>query len=169
MIHSSPVMPPGNFEDSAPLPPAPTPAKRAFRVPSDYYTAPLSEVKPVFPRWVPYGCGSAALVFVLLLFAGGAILSGPALGQFMDFIMGVTLGELRPMIAADVPAPRKEQFEAEVNRMREGMRTGKVPVQRVQPFLQQMQKAVSDEKVTLQELDALTASARNASAPADKR
>jgi hypothetical protein len=169
MIHSSPVMPPGNFEDSAPLTPPQTPAKRPFRVPSDYYSAPLSEVRPVFPRWVPYGCGSAAAVFVVLLFVGGAILSGPALGQFLDFIMGVTLGELRPMIAREIPAAQKEAFEAEVNRMREGMRTGKISVQGVQPFLQQMQKAVSDEKVTLQELEALTETARSASSPATTR
>ena len=158
-------MPPGNFDDSAALPPPPTTAKRSFRVPSDYYSAPLADVKPVFPRWVPYGCGSAALAFVLLLFAAGAIISGPAIGQFLDFIMGVTLGELRPMIASDVPASEKEEFEAEVSRMREGMRTGKVPVQQVQPFLNAMQKVVSDEKVTLQELESLTETARVAQRP----
>ena len=157
-------MPPGNFEDSAPLLPPQTPAKRPFRVPSDYYSAPLSEVKPVFPRWVPYGCGTAAVAFILLLFVAGAVLSGPALNQVLDFVMGATLGELRPMIAGDVPAAEKEEFEAEVNRMREGMRAGTVPVPRVQPFLKEMQKAVSDEKVTLQELESLTEAARKASA-----
>ena len=163
MIHSSPLMPPGNFDDSAPLAPPPSPVQRTFRVPSDYYSAPLAEVRPVFPRWVPYGCGTASLVFIVLLFIGGAVLSGPRLGQLLDFVIGTTLGELRPMIASDVPASEKEEFEAEVKRMRDGLRAGKVPVQNVQPFLQAMQKIVSDDKVTLQELDSLTATAKNAS------
>ena len=102
---------------------------------------------------------------MLLLFVAGAIVSGPAIGQFLDFVMGITLGELRPMIAADVPASEKEEFEAEVSRMREGMRTGSVPVQQVQPFLNAMQKVVSDEKVTLQELESLTETARAAQRP----
>ena len=29
------------------------------RLPADYYASPVSEVTPLFPRWVPLGCGIA--------------------------------------------------------------------------------------------------------------
>ena len=44
------------------IPSAPEPRPLPFHRPADYYAAPLSEVRPIFPRWVPFGCGSASLV-----------------------------------------------------------------------------------------------------------
>ncbi|MBK5258954.1 MAG: hypothetical protein JJE51_05120 [Thermoanaerobaculia bacterium] len=158
-------MPTGNFDDPATANAAPTETKHSLRLPADYYTAPLSEVRPVFPKWVPWGCGTAAAIFLGILFAGGALLNGPRLGQVIDFVMGTTLGELRPMIAADVTPQLKQQFEDEVKRMREGLRNGQVVVQNVQPFLKAMQKAVSDEKVTAAELGELTVAARKSRSP----
>lgn len=162
MIHSPRSMPTGNFDDSAQAITPPDAAKRSVRVPADYYAAPLSEVRPVFPKWVPYGCGSAAAVFIVLLFLGSLVLSGPRLGQFLDFVIGTSLGDVRPMIAADVPADQKQAFETEVKRMREGMRNGTVPVQNVQPFLKAMQTAIADKKVDRNELQSLTVAAREA-------
>lgn len=165
MIHSSSSMPTGNFDDPAPASAAPPGTKPSLRLPAEYYTAPLSEVRPVFPKWVPWGCGTAAAIFLVILFVGGALLSGPRLGQLIDFVMGTTLGELRPMIAADVTPQQKQQFEDEVKRMREGLGNGQVAVQNVQPFLKAMQKAVSDEKVTAAELGELTAAAQKSRKP----
>ena len=155
----------GNFE---PEPSAPVPehaARRGFRLPADYYSAPLSEVRPIFPRWVPYGCGIAAAVFMVLLFISGALLNGPAIGQGFDFIIGMSLGELRPMLAKDVTSEQKDAFELEVKAMREGLRNNRVDISRVQPFLQTMQKAIGDKKVTPQELGQLTEAAKAASQP----
>ena len=158
-------MPTGNFE-SEPVPaPSPTPATRSFRLPADYYSAPLSEVRPIFPRWVPYGCGIAAALFLGLLFLAGAMLSGPALHQAFDFVIGMTISELRPMIATEIPAEQREAFEREVKTLREGLRGNRVQLARMQPFLQAMQKAVADNRVTPEELKQLTEAAKQASTP----
>jgi hypothetical protein len=158
-------MPTGNFEPEAALPvPEPAP-RRGFRLPADYYSAPLAEVRPIFPKWVPYGCGIAAAAFLVLLFISGALLNGPAIGQGFDFIIGMTLGELRPMLTKDVTSEQKDAFELEVKALREGLRTNRVEISRVQPFLQTMQKVIGDKKVTPGELGQLTEAAKTASKP----
>lgn len=163
-------MPTGNFDEPLPAAPAPPPApRRPFRLPSDYYCAPLSEVRPVFPKWAPYGCGIAAALFLVLLFAAGTLLSGERFGGLLDFVIGASLGDLRPMMATDVTAEDKERFENEVKGMREGLRDGKVPVARVQPFLRAMQSAISDQKVSKKELEELTKVAHEAAQPVPKK
>ncbi len=162
-------MPTGNFDEPLTAPPAPPPVpKRSFRLPSDYYRAPLSEVRPVFPKWAPYGCGSAAGVFLILLFAAGALVSGERFASLLDLMLGTTMGELRGMMAKDIPAVQKAQFENEVKTMREKLRNGEVSITRVQPFLKEMQKSVRDEKVTSEELKALTQVAHDAAKPVRK-
>ena len=154
----------GNF-DAIPPPPTPSspqPATRSFRLPAEYYSAPLSEVRPVFPKWAPYGCGIASAIFLALLFAGGSVLSGPKFGEMLDIVLGMSLGEFRGMYAADVRPESKSEFEAEVKAMRDGLRTGKVSPTNVQPFLKSMQDAIADKKVTQAELEKLTKAASKA-------
>ncbi len=170
MIHSSRSMPTGNFDEPLPSSPAPPPPpSRSFRLPADYYCAPLSEVRPIFPRWVPYGCGAAAAVFLVLLFVSGTILSGPRFGELIDFVIGTSLGELRSMMAKDVSAETRSRFEAEVKTMREGLRNGKVPVARVQPFLKAMQSAIADQSVSKEELEHLIKTAHESAVPVRKK
>jgi hypothetical protein len=169
MIHSPGSMPTGNFDEPAAPPAERADAARSFRRPADYYSAPLSEVKPVFPAWVPWGCGSLAALVLLVLFAGGAMLSGPRLATLIDLMLSMTIGEIKAMYQPDVTGAQKNAFEAEVKRMREGLRNGTVSVQKVQPFLQTMQRAIGDEKVTAAELEQLTKAAHQASLPPPKR
>ena len=154
----------GNFTGIEPseVPQRPE-STRGFRWPADYYAAPLSEVRPVFPRWVPYGCGAAAAAFFLLLIAAGAALSGERVRGLLDLMMGVTLGQMKPMYQAGITDAQKAAFEAEVETMRENLRTAKISVSNVQPFFQALQKSVGDEKVTAEELAALTEAAKKAS------
>jgi hypothetical protein len=150
--------------DAEPLTPASNaPATRGFRLPADYYSAPLSEVRPLFPKWVPYGCGAAAAVFLLLLFASSALFTGARLGAGIDFVIGMSLGEVRGMFTSEVSSEQKDAFEREVKAMRDGVRTNRVQVANVQPFLQAMQKAIGDKTVTPQEVENLTRVAREAS------
>ena len=155
-------MPTGNFEPEAAAPVHEPPARRGFRLPADYYSAPLSEVRPIFPRWAPYGCGIAAAAFLVLLFISGALLNGPAIGQGFDFIIGMSLGELRPMMTKEVTSEQKDVFENEVKALREGLRNNRVEIARMQPFIQTMQKVIGDKKVTPEELGELTQAARTA-------
>ncbi len=152
MIHSTRSMPSGNFADP----------QRPFRFPADYYCAPLSDVTPIFPRWVPFGCGGVSAVILLLLFAAGAVISGPRLAEFMDLFLGTSLGELRSMYAPDVSAAEKQRFDDEVERMREGLRTGQVTVKAMQPFMRAMQSAIADKRVTAEEVDRLANAAHEA-------
>ncbi len=152
MIHSTRSMPSGNFADP----------QRPFRLPADYYCAPLSEVTPIFPRWVPYGCGTVSAVILLLLFAGGAVISGPRLAEFMDLFLGTSLGEVRDMYAPDVSPAEKQRFDSEVERMREGLRSGKITVKALQPFMKAMQSAIADKRVTAEEIGRLSKAAHDA-------
>ena len=163
MIHLTRSMPSGNLDEpvTATPPPAAAPP-RAFRFPCAYYSAPLSEVRPIFPKWVPAGCGIASAVIIVLLFAGGALVSGPALSQFMDFVLGLSLGEMRGMYTPEVTAQQKQHFDDEVKHLREGLRNNKVSVPNLQPFLKTMQTAIADGKVTPEEVDRLARAAADA-------
>ena len=163
MIHLTCSMPSGNLDEpvTATPPPAAAPP-RAFRFPCAYYSAPLAEVRPIFPKWVPAGCGIASAVIIVLLFAGGALISGPALSQFMDFVLGLSLGEMRGMYMPEVTARQKQHFDDEVKHLREGLRNNKVSVPNLQPFLKAMQTAISDGKVTPEEVDRLARAAADA-------
>jgi hypothetical protein len=111
---------------------------------------------------VPAGCGIASAVIIVLLFAGGALVSGPALSQFMDFVLGLSLGEMRGMYTPEVTAQQKQHFDNEVKHLREGLRNSKVSVPNLQPFLKTMQTAIADGKVTPEEVDRLAKAAADA-------
>lgn len=162
MIHSSRSMPTENFGEQADSSTQPVDATRSRRLPSDYYSASLSEVRPIVPKWVPWGCGGAAILVLLIMFAAGAILTGSRLSAFIDLVMGMSVGEMKGMYAADVTEQQKAALDAEVTRMRKALSDGRVSVQDVQPFLQTMQRAVADDEVTAAEAEQLTRAAATA-------
>lgn len=168
MIHLSRSMPSGNLDEPVTATNPPSAPPRSFRLPCAYYSAPLSEVRPIFPSWVPIGCGIASAAVLVVLFAGGAMLTGSRLASLMDFVLGTSLGEVRGMYTPDVTAAQKERFDAEVNRLREALRADKVSLQNLQPFLKTMQAAIADKKVTSEEVDRLTKAAHEA-AMAEKK
>lgn len=139
--------------------PAPLPQRR-FRWPSDYYSSATPE--PILPQWAAYGCGAAAVVVLVIVFAGGAFLGGGGLHQFMDFALGMSLGEMRGMYTSEVTAAQKETLDKEMEAMRAGLRDKTIAVKSIQPVLQTMQKAVKDEKMTPSEVEQLTAAVRKA-------
>jgi hypothetical protein len=162
MIHSPGSMPTGNFEEPVVSSEQPPERQRSFRLPADYYSAPLSEVKPFFPAWVPWGCGSVAALVLLVMFAAGALMTDSRLAAVIDLVLGTSIAEVKRMYVADVTEPQKQAFDAAVESMREGLREGNVTVEKVQPFLQAMQKSIGDEKVTAAELKGMTDIAANA-------
>ena len=155
-------MPSGNLDEPVTSTSPHAAPPRTFRLPADYYTAPLSDVRPLFPKWVPLGCGTASAVILVLLFAGGAVLTGSRLAQLMDYVIGTSLGELKGMFAPDVTAQQKARFDAEVKQLREGLRSDRVSLQNLQPFLKMMQTAIADKKVTHDEVERLTKTAHEA-------
>jgi predicted double-glycine peptidase len=120
----------------------------------------------VLPRGVTFGCGAAALAALILVFAGGAFMASGGIVQLMDLTFGMSMGELRGMYQPDVTDAQKKELEGAIESLREGVRTERVPVSRLDPVLQTMRKGISDQKMTAAEVKALTAAASQASRPA---
>jgi hypothetical protein len=155
-------MPSGNLDEPVTTTSPHAAPPRSFRLPADYYSSPPSDVRPLFPKWVPLGCGTAAAVLLVILFAAGALMTGPRLALLMDFVVGSSLGELKGMYAPDVTPQQKAAFDAEVKQLRDGLRNHKVSLQNFQPFLKQMQTVIADKKVTAEEVTRLTKIAHDA-------
>ncbi len=132
--------------------------QRGFRRPADYYSSPAPA--PVLPRAAVFGCGAASIGVLLMIFIGGALLSGGGFATFMDFTVGMSLGEMRGAYAADVTEPRRKSLEAEIEKMRANVRTEKVPVTALQPFMNQLRSTVADRRLTSEEAARLEETAR---------
>jgi hypothetical protein len=145
-----------------PVTPSEVVPQQRSRWPADYYST--ATPKPVLPQWATFGCGAAAVVVLVIVFAGGAFLGGDGLSQFMDFALGMSLGEMRGMYTTEVSKAQRETLDRELETMRAGLRDKKIAVKDIQPVLQTLQKSVRDEKMTPAEVDQLTAAVRKATA-----
>jgi hypothetical protein len=132
------------------------PASTPFRRPADYYSTPIGDAKPLFPRWVPYGCGAAAIVILIVVFAGGVFAVRGGMGQLFDIMFGSMQTEIDKMFTKDVSPAQKAAFEREMKTMRDAVRQNRLRVDRLQPLLRTMRDATSDEQVTPAETDELT-------------
>lgn len=150
-------MPPSISEPSPE--PEITPQRR--RWPADYYSSATPD--PVLPRGATYGCAAAAVAVLLVVFIGGAMLSGERLGTLIDLAMGTTLGEMRGMFTAEVTKEQKDTLEREIETMRKQLRSRAIPVASAQKFIAALDKAMRDDKITPAEVQQLTTVARNAS------
>ncbi len=135
---------------------------RRFAWPAEYYSGPSPVA--VLPRGLTFGCGAAALVALLLVFAGGAFMASGGLVQLMDLTLGMSMGDLRGMYASDVTAAQKKELEDSIEQLRGGLRDGKVSVAQLQPVLETMRNGIIDRKLTPAEVQTLSAAARKASA-----
>ncbi|HEV7243048.1 MAG TPA: hypothetical protein VGQ36_27725 [Thermoanaerobaculia bacterium] len=134
--------------------------KRRFMWPAEYYSGPSP--RAVLPRGVTFGCGAAAIAALLIVFAGGAFMASGGLVQFMDFALGMSMGDVRGMYTSEVTSAQKDELERAIEQLRAGLREGKVPVTKLDPVMQSMRKGISDRKLTPAEVNALAAAARNA-------
>jgi hypothetical protein len=141
------------------IPSAPGPRPLPFRRPADYYAAPLSEVRPIFPPWVPYGCGAASLLVIVLLFVAGS-LAGSGTGSLIAALFGTMQDEIRGMFTREVTAAEKAAFDAEMKSLRGNLGAGRVSIDRLQPLLHAIRDASMDSKVTAEETVRLTDEAR---------
>jgi hypothetical protein len=137
---------------------------RRFVLPADYYSGPSPQA--VLPRGLTFGCGAAALVTLILVFAGGIWAAAGGIIHIMDFAMGMNMGEVRELFTPQVTDRQKKELDEAVESLRRNLRTEKVPVANLQPLAEMMRKAVGDRKITPAEVDALTATARKANRPA---
>lgn len=132
--------------------------------PADYYSGPSPVA--VLPRGVTLGCGIAAVVALIVVFAGGAFMSSGGLVMMMDMGLGMSMGEVRGFYTPDVTAAQKQELEAVIESLRANLRDGKTSVTRLDPVLQTMRKTIADERMQPSEVEALAAAARKAAVPA---
>ncbi len=137
-----------------------TPQRRHW--PADYYASATPD--PVLPSGVAYGCGALSIVVLLVVFAGGALLTDETLAKFVDFSLGPALGEMRGMFTAEVTKEQKETLEREIEAMREQLRTRGIAIGDAQRFIRTLEKVTGDEKVTPDEVEQLTRVARETAA-----
>jgi hypothetical protein len=139
-------------------PPEPAPDPLPFRRPADYYSTPGSNLRPLFPRWVPIGCGWAALAFVVLLFVAGAL--APKSGSVLDMLFGKIQDDIAEHFTKDVNAAQKAAFAAEMKTLRASASHGKLKLDKTQSFLRLATDVDADEKIDPAEVDKLIAAVR---------
>ena len=152
------------FEDilsnpaSPDLDPSPTtsPQPSRYRFPADYYAAPTSEVRPIFPRGVRLGCGAASVVILLIIFVGGVTVAHQGIGKLMDPLLGMMSDEIGSIYTKDVTPEQRKQLAGEITRLREGIRSGRVPVAKLDPVMVSLREAIRDQKITPEESNRLT-------------
>ena len=136
-----------------------------IRLPADYYAAPASEIKPIFPRWVPLGCGTAAALFLVLGFAGGALVMHTGLGKLMAIVLDMSSAELPPMMGKDVTPAQRQALNQELSQLSKNLETDKTNLARLQPVLNAMKEAMDDKKITPDEAVKITNLAHEANQP----
>jgi hypothetical protein len=150
-----------NMAPGTPEGPERSSARLSFRRPADYYSTPVGDARPLFPRWVPYGCGTASIIVLLLVFALGAAVSAGGLGQVLDLMIGTMQGEIDKMFTSDVKPQQREAFDAEMKTMRAATRENHLSLDRLQPLLRSMRDASVDEHITPEETEQLTRELRD--------
>ncbi len=131
-----------------------------FRRPADYYAAPPSEVRPLFPRWVPFGCGTASLLAIIVLAIGGAFAGSGRAGALFATLFATMEDELRSSFTKEVTPAERAAFDVEMKTLRANLAAGRVSIDRLQPFLQTIRDVSADNKVTPDEVEKLTRAAR---------
>jgi len=137
-----------------------TPEKPATHVPADYYCTPVAEKDRMFPRWVPIGCGTASLIILIFLFAGGAFVNSGGGTRIFHWVFGTMQSELLAMCDKDVKPAQKTDFAAEMMTLQERAGAGKVKSDDLLAVFRMIRDDSIDEHVTPAELDELTAKLR---------
>jgi hypothetical protein len=158
---------PSDPEFAAPEPPPPTASQSSFQLPAEYYAAPVV-AKPLVPSWVPFGCGGAALLFLVVLFAGATMISSGAISGLLDFTFNTMEGEIARMFASDVSPAQRAAFTKEMQATRANIRNGRSDLRLLQPLIATIQEAVSDKLVNASETEQMMSEMQKANAEAAK-
>jgi hypothetical protein len=140
-------------------PPAPVVDPLPFRRPADYYAAPEKDLRPLFPRWVPIGCGWASAALVILLFAAGAL--APKSGSMLDWLFGKINDDMMAHLQRDVTPVQKAELIAEMKTLRASANAGKLKLEKTQSFLKLVTEVDGDEKIDHADADKLIAAMRD--------
>jgi hypothetical protein len=154
-----------NFTEPPPIvppaapPPEPAADRLPFRRPADYYSTPASNLRPLFPKWVPAGCGWAALVFIILLFVAGGL--APKSGSLLEWLFAKIQTDMTPHFTKNVTPAQRAAFAGEMQTLRASAKAGKLKLDKTQTFLKLATEVDSDEKIDPAEADKLIAAVRD--------
>ena len=104
---------------------------------------------------MPFGCGTAAIVLLIAVFAGGTALSHGGLGSLLDPVFGSLQDDVEKIFTKDVTAAEKAQFEAQMKTLRENIRQNRISLDHLQPLLRSVRDVSSDEHITPAETEQL--------------
>ena len=116
----------------------------------------MDEARPLFPRWVPYGCGTAAIVLLILVFLGGVFASRGGMGDLLDLMFGSMQTEIDKMFTKEVPPAQRAAFDQEMKTMRDSVRHNRIAIERLQPLLRSLREITADNRITPAEAQQLT-------------
>ena len=132
-----------------------TPDKPATRLPADYYSSPVPGER-LFPRGLTLGCGTAALIILVLMFIGGAFVNGGGGTRLIHAFFGRLQGELLQQCSGAVTPQQKKDFAAEFSAMQNRIAAGKVKSDDLLGVFTSIRDDSSDNVITPAELEQLT-------------
>ena len=132
-----------------------TPDKPATRLPADYYSSPVPEER-LFPRGLTIGCGTAALIILILMFMGGAFINGGGGTRLVHAFFHRLQGELLEQCSGDVTPEQKKEFAAEFSAMQNRIAAGKVKSDDLLGVFTSIRDDASDNVITPAEIEQLT-------------
>jgi hypothetical protein len=156
MIHSAEAVQTEKFDSLTP-PPAPVSntSHRGFPLPAEYYSAPPGDRRPLFAPWAATGCGIAAVVLLIAVFAAGYFAAHGGATQLMTWFISSSRKDLTAMYAKDVTADQKAGFDREMAALQANLAAKRIRLEGLQPVLRDMRDAMLDNKVTSDELKKL--------------
>jgi hypothetical protein len=105
---------------------------------------------------VTFGCGTAAIVALIVVFLGGLFASSGGMGELLELMFGSMQTEIDKMFTKDVLPAQKAAFDREMKTMRDSVRQNRIPIERLQPLLRSLREITSDNRVTPAEAQQLT-------------
>lgn len=142
----------------------PTSRPAPFPLPADYYASPVT-ARPLFPSWVPTGCGITSAVLLVIAFVGGAIVMSMGVGKLMAYVIDSSHGELKAMYGKDVPPAKRAQVDAALNGISHDLAADKLAYGKLEPLLTTMRDTMDDKKITNAEADQLLAKVQEVRKP----
>ena len=157
-----------NFDH--PLPPVESPStapvRRRSGFPADYYSAPPGDRVPLFAPWATTGCGTVALVVLIVVFTAGYLTSHGGAASLMAWVFSQSQSEIVPMYRKDVTAAQKAELDGEMKSLQKNVTAKRISVDRLQVILRDMRDAMLDNVVTPEETNRLIGDFRAANASA---
>jgi hypothetical protein len=156
MIHSAEAVQTEKIDSLTP-PPAPVSntGQRGFPLPAEYYSAPPGDRRPLFAPWAATGCGVAAVVLLIAVFAAGYFAAHGGATQLMTWFISSSRKDITAMYAKDVTAGQKADFDREMAALQTNMGAKRIRLEGLQPVLRDMRDAMLDDKVTSDEVKKL--------------